>query len=79
MTSTQVMLRKAARHRGLPAPALRRAIRQDAGLSQQDIAEVVGVTRESVSRWETGNRRPVGGHLEAYAELLRKLQKGWAQ
>jgi len=68
--------RKTRAHRDLPGPALRRAIRQDAGLSQADVAEAIGgVTRAAVSRWETGDRRPRGGLLVAYSELLQGLRR----
>ena len=67
--------RKTQAHRDLPGPALRGAIRQDAGLSQADVAEAIGVTRAAVSRWETGDRRPRGDLLIAYSELLQGLRR----
>jgi DNA-binding transcriptional regulator YiaG len=67
--------RKTRAHRELPGPALRCAIRQDAGLSQEDVAGAVGVTRAAVSRWETGDRRPRGDLLVAYSELLQGLRR----
>lgn len=67
--------RKSQAHRELPGPSLRRAIREDAGLSQADVAEPLGVTRAAVSRWETGGRRPRGALLVAYSELLQTLRR----
>jgi DNA-binding transcriptional regulator YiaG len=61
-------------HQGLPAPPIRRALRQSAGLSQQDVADAVGATREAVSRWESGDRRPRGRLLICYVELLKVLR-----
>lgn len=66
--------RKIRAHRGLPPPRLRRALRESGGLTQDDIAEVVGVRRASVSRWEAGLRTPRGRFLVAYAELLESLR-----
>lgn len=66
--------RKIRAHRGLPAPALRRALRQSAGLTQEDLAGAIGVRRESVSRWETGLRTPRGRLLAAYTELLEAIK-----
>ncbi|MWJ18488.1 XRE family transcriptional regulator [Clavibacter michiganensis subsp. michiganensis] len=60
--------------RRLPTPALARAIRETAGVSQARIAEELGVTRMAVSRWERGTRRPRGPLLIAYAAVLRDLQ-----
>ena len=59
----------------LPAPALRRAIREAAGVSQGQIAREVGVHRMTVCRWESGTSKPTGEHLHAYAAILRDLQE----
>jgi transcriptional regulator with XRE-family HTH domain len=61
--------------RQLPAPALRRHWREQAGASQDQIAEQLCVTRTSVSRWEKGTRSPRGEHLVAYANLLGQLRE----
>ena len=71
---------KVRANRSLPAPEIRRAIRLGARLSQQDIADAmndagVGITRATVSRWETGDRRPRGEALVRYTEILRSLQE----
>jgi DNA-binding transcriptional regulator YiaG len=55
----------------LPAPEVQRALRRGAGASLADVAEVVGSTRQAVSLWEWGKRRPRGRQLEAYMEVLR--------
>ena len=60
--------------KGLPGPAMRRAIRLGAGLSQVDVAEVLGVHRESVARWESGVRTPRGRVLVEYVDLLDQLR-----
>lgn len=57
----------------LPTPALRRAIREAAGVSQGQIARELGVHRMTVCRWESGTSTPTGDHLHAYAALLNAL------
>ena len=59
----------------LPSPAMARAIRLAADVSQERIAAELGVHRVTVARWEAGARRPRGQHRAAYAELLRQLQE----
>ena len=58
-------------HAELPPPATRRALRQAAGVSLADVADVVGVTRQAVSLWELGARTPRNTNLRAYVEILR--------
>jgi DNA-binding transcriptional regulator YiaG len=60
--------------KALPNLAMRRAIRVGAGLSQADVAECLGVHRESVSRWESGHRTPRGRVLVDYVALLDELR-----
>jgi transcriptional regulator with XRE-family HTH domain len=40
-----------------------RRVRTQAGLSQADLAAVVGVNQTAVSQWEHGTTQPFGGHL----------------
>jgi DNA-binding transcriptional regulator YiaG len=58
----------------LPTPAARRVIRTTAGVSQQSVADVVGVSRETVRLWESGRLMPCGRNLERYSEVLRALR-----
>ncbi len=57
----------------LPPPAERRAIRDRAEASLEDIARELGVTRMTVCRWERGERKPWKKHRAAYVRLLRRL------
>jgi DNA-binding transcriptional regulator YiaG len=66
------MARARARRR-LPAPPARKLLRQGSGLSQQDVATALGVTREAVAQWEAGRRTPRALHLESYLAILEKL------
>ncbi len=73
MDGTLVREVRAQRH--LPGPTLARAIRQAAGVSQERLAQELGVDRVTVTRWETGIRRPRGRRAAAYAELLARLKR----
>ncbi|MCZ7531756.1 MAG: helix-turn-helix domain-containing protein [Acidimicrobiia bacterium] len=64
----------ARRRRSLPAPDVRRLLRVEAQLTQDDIAVAVGATRAAVSRWESGEREPRSPWRERYAELLERLR-----
>jgi excisionase family DNA binding protein len=80
MPEMSAIQRKVKAFRELPSPEMCRAIRREAGITQVDIARSLepAVTRETVSRWETGDRRPRGEHLVQYVESLRSLQSGGA-
>jgi len=66
-------LEQARALRRLPSPAARRHLREQAGLSQYDIALELGVTREAVSFWEAGHHTPRPGTALAYLALLDRL------
>lgn len=57
----------------LPPPKERRRLREGGSLSRDEVAERVGVTRETVRRWEAGRTTPKGQKREAYARLLAEL------
>ncbi|WP_327374617.1 helix-turn-helix domain-containing protein [Streptomyces sp. NBC_01216] len=54
----------------LPSPKERRRLREARALSEEQIAEAMGVTRATVRSWETGRTDPRGRKREAYAKLL---------
>lgn len=62
----------------LPPPATARMIRVAAGVSQDRLAQELGVHRMTVVRWETGERAPRGVHRALYARLLQDLQQAIA-
>ena len=64
--------------RRLPVPAMRRYIRLAAELTQQDVAESLGVDRVTVARWESGRRTPRGQLLLDYLDLLDEMKNGTA-
>lgn len=51
-----------------------RSIRLSNRLSQAELAAQIGVSPATVSRWESGSRRPTGRPALAYARLLSDLQ-----
>lgn len=54
-----------------PFPERLRQLRKDAGLSQKQLANFVGVSTTAVSSWETGSREfPAGNNLVKLAEAL---------
>ena len=67
------ILARQARLRELPAPPIRRMLREHHGLSQGDIADLLGVDRASVSRYESGDRSPRTAIAERYLEVLERL------
>jgi transcriptional regulator with XRE-family HTH domain len=63
-----------ARHRdSLPPAAVRRVLRQRAGLTQRELAGVLGVGRSAVTRYESGTREPRGVVRLAYIDVLERL------
>lgn len=60
--------------RDLPSPDSRRAIRVAAGVSLEDVAREVGVTRSAVARWERGDRSPGREHIAEYSRVLHELK-----
>ncbi|MFJ7069866.1 helix-turn-helix domain-containing protein [Streptomyces sp. NPDC101115] len=62
----------------LPEPDERRQIREAAGLSQQEIADALGVSRSAIAQWEQGVRYPRERYRAAYAEALDAMKKAGA-
>ncbi|MFD5971824.1 helix-turn-helix domain-containing protein [Streptomyces bacillaris] len=54
----------------LPSPKERRRLREAKSLSEEQVAEAVGVTRATVRSWETGRTSPRGRKRTLYAKLL---------
>lgn len=60
--------------RSLPPPAIARAFRRACGVTQERMAAELGVSRATVTRWETGARRPRGRLARDYAKLIERLK-----
>lgn len=71
---TRTLRRGRARRRLRAEPSWARMVRQRAGLTQDEIAGLLGVDRSTVSRWETGQRVPRSEALDRYANILRRLE-----
>lgn len=58
----------------LPTPQEAKRIRKAAHVTQERLAEALGVHRVSVARWEAGEREPQGELRAVYATVLRELE-----
>jgi transcriptional regulator with XRE-family HTH domain len=61
--------------RRLPEPEEARFLRRAAGLTQRQIADELGVSALTVTRWEAGTHRPQPRHRAAYARVLDELRR----
>ena len=68
------VLADARARKDLPPPRQRRAIRRRAGVAAVAIANVLGVSRQTVSAWQHGRHIPRQPLLDRYAALLRDLE-----
>lgn len=75
MIATLKALRDKRAPAQLPAPAARQRIRKSYGVSQSDMASVLGVSRLTVSMWERGQTDPTPEHARRYAELLDQMDR----
>ncbi len=69
------LLAEARRKHALPPPPLRRLLREQAGLTQAEIAQVLGVGRPTVTRYESGVRDPrsaVGSRTSSSSNASRR-------
>jgi DNA-binding transcriptional regulator YiaG len=75
MPSTPTELLEQMRAAQLPRPRDRRRIREDAGLSQAQVATALNVDPMTVSRWERGVTKPRLEQAIAYRSLLDQLEE----
>jgi len=52
-----------------------RRLRKERGLSQQDLATILNVGVISVSRWETGQTKPIGTAAAVLATLISGITR----
>ena len=73
--SVDALIARARRRQSLPTPALRRHLRKRLGLTQDELASALNISRVAVCRYEAGTREPRRGIRERYAELLDRLAR----
>ncbi len=73
MEASELLVRARAASR-LPTPSRRRSIREAAGATQEELATVIGVSKQALERWEREKAKPRGRHAAAYASLLEQLE-----
>lgn len=61
--------------KSLPDPMTAKRIRVLAGISQQRLADELGVSRVTVARWEDGGRHPRSMNKKKYSDLLNQLRE----
>lgn len=74
MSTIDILARGRARRRLRSTPSYARLVRQRAGLTQTELAQVLGVDRSAVSRWESGRRLPRPEVLQRYADVLARIE-----
>ncbi|MER7106565.1 helix-turn-helix domain-containing protein [Streptomyces sp. NPDC000229] len=70
MTQTTTTTDAAPSTPPLPSPKERRRLREAMSMTEEQLAQLVGVTRATVRSWETGRTSPRGRKREVYARLL---------
>lgn len=82
MTQDQIEALEAVRNKsrtgddGLPPPEKRKALREGYGITQDQLADILNVTRTAISLWERGKRTP---RSRDYAEFLHMAAQGEAE
>jgi DNA-binding transcriptional regulator YiaG len=77
MTAKRMLLLKVAVDRSKNGTG--RQIREQAQVPMRLVAEHIGVTEATVSRWETGDRRPRGEPAIRWVELLDEMRRELAK
>jgi DNA-binding transcriptional regulator YiaG len=62
--------------RALPSPKELRRLRIDAGVSAAEVAEVLGVSRQTVLNWESGSAKPNRANLRSFLMFIRRFYQG---
>lgn len=75
MVLTDKTLDKIKSRLSLPSPDECQGIRKAVGLSQSDVAAEVGVSTETISRWESGRTLPQHRHRATYLAVLDDLRR----
>jgi DNA-binding XRE family transcriptional regulator len=57
----------------LPALKERARLRKTFGITQQKLADAIGVSRQTINEWEGGHKEPSGTNRVNYAAALAEL------
>lgn len=63
------------RYKDSMTPRQIRRTRKLLGLTQQQLADLIGARQHTVARWETGVNAPRGANLKILQELAEKVKK----
>lgn len=74
MTHLFSLRQKVRERNALPPSHVRRALRVSAGVSLEDLAAALNVSRETVRLWELGLAKPRAEHLPRYLNVLDLLR-----
>lgn len=56
-------------------PWLIKEMREASGLTQEELAKLMGVTRQTISRWEVGQDSPSPRHFEKLIRVIREYSE----
>lgn len=74
MTVSELVSARLRARAALPEPHQRAALRKATGLTQKELADILGVDRSAIANWESGRRNPAGTNLVDYVEALGVLK-----
>jgi transcriptional regulator with XRE-family HTH domain len=57
-----------------PPPRVAKAVREEAGVSQERLARELGVHRVTLARWESGEHEPRAAARARWATVIRSLR-----
>jgi len=57
------------------SPKQIKSLRKKLNITQQQLADLIGAQRPTVTRWEIGMNEPRGANLKALKELMAKAKK----
>lgn len=74
MDAIETLVSKATTRSRLPTPTECKTIREQAGVTQAELSEALGVSRQTLIHWERGERIPRSSHRLRYVRALEMLK-----
>jgi transcriptional regulator with XRE-family HTH domain len=71
----QAVIERAQHRQSLPPPEARRLLRLMAGVTQQELADTLGISAASLCRYECGHRNPIGRIRLRYIQVCEELAR----